>query len=167
VLLEGGRRVDTRQVPPAAKPSSVARIAVAGVAGLVGLLLILFLVVRLASETGGNVLGDETFDVNASTLAEQVARDGPILFPDLLGKGRDIYIQHLSDDRKEGWRAFRATAAGADRRCTLRWERSERLFRDPCDPSRTYPADGTGLEQYRATVEGSNKLVVDLRPTPP
>ncbi len=145
--------------------SRPAAIVMSSVLGLAALVLLLFVVVRVANQSGGNTLGDETFDVNASVLAGQVARDGPILFPDLLGKGRDIYIQHLSADRKEGWRAFRATAAGAGRACTLRWERAESLFRDPCDPARTYPADGEGLEQYRAVVEGSNKLVVDLRRT--
>ena len=173
-------RVDTRQVPPAPSVSSappgrqrpstrsgVGALLLASVVGLAALVLLLFFVVRLISESGGSTLGDSTFDVNASTLAGQVARDGPVLFPDLLGKGRDIYIQHLSDDPKQGWRAFRATAAGADRRCTLLWQRAERIFRDPCDQSRAYPADGEGLEQYRAVVEGSNKLVVDLRRTAP
>ena len=167
----GGRagRGDTRQVP-AAPPGSPARsklpaLALSGVLGLVALVLLLVFVVRLANQSGGNMLGDDTFDANAATLATQIARDGPVLFPDLLGKGRDIYIQHLSEDPKEGWLAFRATAAGAGRQCTLRWDRSERLFRDPCEPGRTYPADGSGLEQYQATVEGANKLVVDLRRT--
>jgi len=135
--------------------------------GLVALVLFLVFVIRLANETGGNALGDETFDVNASALAAQVAQNGPILFPDLLGRGRDIYVQHLSEDRTQGWRAFRATAPGAERPCTLRWEPAERLFRDPCAPDRTYPADGEGLEQYKATVEEGNKLVVDLRRTAP
>jgi len=135
--------------------------------GLVALVLFLVFVIRLANQSGGNTLGDETFDVNASTLAAQVAQNGPILFPDLLGKGRDIYVQHLSEDRTQGWRAFRATAPGAERPCTLQWERAERLFRDPCTPDRTYPPDGEGLEQYRATVEEGNKLVVDLRRTAP
>ena len=161
------RRGDTRQVPPARPGSSASSklpaLAVAGVLGLVALVLLLVFVVRLADESGGNTLGDDTFDVNASVLAAQIERDGPVLFPDLLGKGRDIYVQHLSADRKEGWLAFRATAGGTDRRCTLRWEAAEAQFRDPCDPSRTYPADGDGLEQYQASVVGSNKLVVDLR----
>lgn len=135
--------------------------------GVVALVLFLALLVKLLSDSGNTTLGDQTFDVNASVLAEQVRRDGPVLFPDLLGKGRDIYIQHLSEDRTQGWRAFRATRLGADRTCTLRWEPAQRLFRDPCDPAVTYPADGTGLEQYQATVQGRNKLVVDLRRTAP
>jgi len=147
--------------------SKATALVLSSVLGLLALVLILVFVVRLASQSGGSNLGDETFDLNASALAQQVARDGPILFPDLLGKGRDIYVQHLSEDRKEGWLAFRATAAGADRTCTLRWDRAARVFSDPCEPARTYPADGQGLEQYRATVQGANKLVVDLRRTAP
>ncbi len=146
--------------------SKGAAIALSGALGLLALVLLLVFVVRLASQDGGNTLGDETFDVNASALAAQVARDGPILFPDLLGKGRDIYIQHLSQDRREGWLAFRSTAEGVGRRCTLTWQRDERVFRDPCG-GRTYPADGQGLEQFVATVKGANKLVVDLRRTGP
>jgi hypothetical protein len=135
--------------------------------GLVALVLLLLFVVKLLSDSGASNLGDETFDANASVLAKQVARDGPILFPDLLGKGKDIFVQHVSDDVREGWRAFRATAPGADRTCTLRWDGATRTFRDPCDPTRTYPADGTGLEQYETSVQGSNKLVVNLRRTAP
>jgi len=147
--------------------SKATALVLSSVLGLLAVVLILVFVVRLASQSGGTNLGDETFDLNASALARQVARDGPVLFPDLLGKGRDIYVQHLSEDRKEGWLAFRATAAGADRTCTLRWDRAARAFADPCDPARTYPADGQGLEQYRAAVRGANKLVVDLRRTAP
>jgi len=142
--------------------SRTTALLLSAVLGLVALVLLLVFVVKLLSDSGASTLGDQTFDVNASTLADQVSRNGPILFPDLLGKGRDIYIQHLSDDRKEGWRAFRATAGG-DRTCTLRWDGAERVFHDPCDPTTTYPADGSGLEQYQASVQGSNKLVVDLR----
>ncbi len=147
--------------------SKTTALLLSSVLGLVALLLLLVFVVKLLSDSGASTLGDDTFDVNASTLAEQVARNGPILFPDLLGKGRDIYIQHLSEDRKEGWRAFRATGPGNDRSCTLRWDPAERIFRDPCSPAVTYPADGQGLEQYQASVQDSNKLVVDLRRTAP
>ena len=159
---------DTTKVPPARSSparSRAAALVLSCVLGLVALVLLLALVVKLASDTGGNALGDETFDANASALAGQVARDGPILFPDLLGKGRDIYIQHLSDDPTQGWRAFRASAPGAARSCTLRWDPAGRVFTDPCAPGRTYPADGEGLEQYSTTVQPPGKLVVDLRRT--
>lgn len=157
-------------MPPASPTSpwsSPKALLLSAVLGLLALVLFLAFLVRVLSDSGNTTLGDQTFDVNAAALAEQVKRDGPVLFPDLLGKGRDIYVQHLSDDRTQGWRAFRATRPGADRSCTLRWEPAERIFRDPCDPAVTYPADGEGLEQYKATVEARNKLVVDLRRTAP
>ena len=154
--------------PAAPSAASKARaLLLSGVLGLAALALLLFVLVKVLSDSGNTTLGDPTFDVNASALATQIQRDGPVLFPDLLGRGRDIYIQHLGDDRRAGWRAFRAARAGADRTCTLRWEPEGRVFRDPCDPAVTYPEDGAGLEQYQATVQGRNKLVVDLRRTAP
>ena len=162
--------VDTTKVPPARSSpvgSRAAAVVLSLALGLGALVLMLALVVKLASDSGGNTLGDETFDANASALADQVARNGPILFPDLLGKGKDIYVQHLSDQDTEGWRAFRATAPGAGQRCTLRWDPAGRVFTDPCDPGRTYPADGTGLEQYATSVQPPGKLVVDLKRTAP
>ncbi len=161
---------DTTKVPPAPSSPAMSRstsLVLSSVLGLVALALLLLLVVKLLSDSGATTLGDETFDANASTLADQITRNGPILFPDLLGKGKDIYVQHLSEDRKLGWRAFRATAPGADRACTLRWEAAARVFRNPCDPARTYPEDGAGLEQYVTSVQEPNKLVVDLKRTAP
>ncbi len=160
---------DTTKVPPARSAPAMSRataLVLSSVLGLVALVLLLVFVVKVASDSGGNALGDETFDANASGLADQVARNGPILFPDLLGQGKDIYIQHLSDDPAEGWRAFRATAGG-DRTCTLRWDGASRVFSDPCEPGRTYPADGAGLEQYQTTVRKPSQLVVDLKRTAP
>ena len=161
---------DTTKVRPARSSPATSRAAalvLSFAVGLLALVLLLVLVVKLASETGGNTLGDETFDANAAALADQVARNGPILFPDLLGRGKDIYIQHLSDDVTQGWRAFRATAPGADRGCTLRWDPAGRVFTDPCEPGRTYPADGAGLDQYATSVQPPGKLVVDLKRTAP
>ncbi len=162
--------VDTTDVPPARSSPATSKptaLLLSGVLGLVALVLLMVFVVKVASDSGGNTLGDETFDANATALAQQVKRNGPILFPDLLGRGKDIYIQHLSDDPAEGWRAFRATAPGASERCTLRWDGAGRVFTDPCEPGRTYPADGTGLEQYVTSVQPPSKLVVDLKRTAP
>lgn len=116
----------------------------------------------LFSEDGPR-LGDETFDVNAAFLAREVAAQGPVLFQDLAGGDRDIYVQHLGDDPKAGWLAFKATAPGAARACTLSWDRAAAVFRDlRCASGATFPADGAGLDQYGTSVQG-NKLVVDFR----
>lgn len=135
--------------------------------GLVAAVLFGAFAVNLVSRSGSGTLGNATFDVNAAFLARQVARDGPVLFQDLQGGDRDIYIQHLGADVSSGWRAFKATAPGQPRRCTLEWDQAAGIFRDTrCGSGLTFPADGAGLEQYRAVTQG-NKLTVDLRSTVP
>jgi CHASE1-domain containing sensor protein len=134
------------------------------VLGLLALVLFIVFAIRLANQSGQNKLGDQVFEANAQTISRNIDDDGPVLLQDLSGGSRDVYVQHLSDDLRKGWRAFRATAPGAERRCTLRWDGAARVFRDEaCGTGATFPADGTGLEQFAAYVEGRNKLVVDLR----
>jgi hypothetical protein len=130
--------------------------------GLIAAVLLGIFAVRLLSQRGG--LGDATFDTNAAFLAGEIAKDGPVLFQDLAGGSRDIYVQHLGDDPKTGWYALKATAPGAPRRCTLTWDRAARVFRDTrCGTGATFPEDGTGLERFQATVPAQNRLVVDFR----
>jgi hypothetical protein len=100
-----------------------------------------------------------TFKVgSAKSLAGTVARTGPLLFQDLLGGSRDIYVQHLDDDT---WTAFEAHAPGQPRTCFLRWQPQSRTFVDPCS-GLTYPADGAGLVTYPAGPDRKGALVVDL-----
>ena len=113
------------------------------------------------AEAGGGTL---LFDAgNAERAASDIARRGPLLFPDPQGRSRDIFVQHLGGT---DWVAFEARAPGAPRRCTLRWEQGARRFLDPCD-GRSYPADGAGLVTFPARVD-DDRVIVDLsRPTPP
>lgn len=105
------------------------------------------------------------FDVGpASQRAAAIARSGPLLFPDPGGGTLDIYVQHLGGS---DWVAFAARAAGAPRKCVLRWQQGDRRFVDPCD-GRFYPAEGTGLVSFPAQVNDKGRVIVDLsRPTPP
>ncbi|HEX2849337.1 MAG TPA: hypothetical protein VHN98_02235 [Acidimicrobiales bacterium] len=125
-------------------------------------------IVRLASQRPNDVnLGRRTFNVGKATrLATQISRDGPFLFKDPLtsSAGRELYLQHLGTDAKQGWVAIEAYAPGAPReiRCILEWNRTSKEFRDPCG-SVTYPADGTGLTTYPATVDSGGSVEIDLR----
>src|SRR4051794_9375155 len=84
---------------------------VAGVS-VVLLMGLAFLVARLASK--GNVtvnLGDDRFDAGeVDNIAKRIDKDGglPILYPDLVSRERNLYVQHLSSDPTEGWIAFGA-----------------------------------------------------------
>ncbi len=126
--------------------------------------LLLFAIVARVQSTGGDSQGGRSngapqFDAgNAERIAANIARDGPLLFPDPRGGSRDIRVQHLGGTE---WIAFEARAAGAPRQCTLRWEGGPRHFVDPCD-GRIYPADGTGLVTFPTRVDDDGRVLVDL-----
>jgi hypothetical protein len=128
--------------------------------GVAAGVLIFLVVLAVAGPRSTEQSAGATFKVGpAERLAPTVARDGPLLFQDLLNRSRDIYVQHLGDD---DWRAFEAHAPGAPRRCVVRWQPEDRRFLDPCD-GRTYAADGTGLASFRTEVDEDGVVVVDFR----
>ncbi|MFN2506302.1 MAG: hypothetical protein ABR540_19155 [Acidimicrobiales bacterium] len=134
---------------------------ITGLAG-VGAGILLFLVVLAATgPQSTRQAANAPFKVgSAKSLATAVARDGPLLFQDLLNRSRDIYVQHLGG---QDWRAFEAHAPGAPRRCVLQWRPASRDFLDPCDAGgRIYPADGTGLIAYPARVDSKGALTIQL-----
>jgi hypothetical protein len=131
--------------------------AVAGV--IAGVLLFAGVIALTGSGKAKSHLGSDRFVVGrARTLAHTVDRLGPLLFQDLVGGEHDIYVQHVDGQ----WHAFAAHAAGAPRRCQIKWRRTTNDFVDPCS-QRTYPADGSGLTPYLAVTDAKGKLVVDLR----
>jgi hypothetical protein len=162
--------------PPGGRPPARRRkaggttfvtLAALSVVAAVGLLLV---VLQLAKNPSvKNQLGVAVFEAGrAKDLLGEIqprggGRAGPILLQDPLGHGRDIYIQHEGGDPLAGWLAFEAHAPGAARRCVLQWVQAQNLFRDACDGT-TFPADGTGLTHYPATVSKSTTRVsIDLR----
>jgi len=135
-----------------------------GVSGVLMAGLIGVFVLWLSSTGGVEVqLGDDEFeDLHTEDMAEEIAADGPILFSDVGGGSRDIYVNHLSEDVHEGWVAFAARQPGADRTCFLEWRADQELFVDPCDGTEI-PADGGDLPHYGTYVEDDGeRLVVDL-----
>jgi hypothetical protein len=142
-------------------------LALGGVALALGLAVGLF-VFAIPSITSHNqtVLQAGAAPINAGSAksrAADVARSGPILYPDQSGGTRDIFLQHLGTDRNKGWLAFDARKAGASRQCTLIWSQVARHFTDPCTKA-TVAADGAGLVQYRVVVDRDGDVVVDLNP---
>ncbi|MBV9253340.1 MAG: hypothetical protein JO054_03830, partial [Actinobacteria bacterium] len=97
----------------------------------------------------------------ADRFAPEIKKAGPLLFQDLLGKSRDIFVQHTGTDAKAGWSAFLAHPEGEARTCQLVWRQKTHDFRDPCS-RQVYPADGAGLPHYKVTVADNGDLTVDL-----
>lgn len=109
-------------------------------------------------------LGDDVFDAgDAEDLAESIAEENhPVIFSDVAGGTRDIIVQHLGDQLKQGWYAFDARPPGTSRDCSLEWQPEEQHFIVPCSDE-VYPADGAGLPQYPVIVTDDGDVEVDLR----
>ncbi len=108
-------------------------------------------------------LGDDRFEAGqVESIAKAIdGGDGlPLLYQDLVGRDRHIYVQHLSDDPDEGWVAFGAFDPD-DPSCRVDIDRGTKLLVNACDPEETFPPDGTGLRYYPTSVEGGD-LYVDL-----
>lgn len=123
-----------------------------------------WLTVRYASSRPDEVnLGSPVFKAGrADRLARRIATGGPFLFKDPLNRGREIYLQHLGPDPKQGWLGVAGYAAKPRLECLLRWEAPAARFADPCT-GRNYPPDGEGLRTYPAKVNADGVVVVDLR----
>lgn len=148
---------------PVAKSQNTGRTAVlVGVAGVIAGVGLVALITVVAGRGDVDVrLGDERFEVgSAESQAEAVDDGGPLIYSDVAGGDRDIYLQHLGDDPEDGWLAFAASPPDKARDCFLRWQADDEMFTD-CDGDE-YPADGEGLPQYPVQVSDDGGLSVDL-----
>ena len=84
----------------------------------------------------------------------------PLLYQDLVGNDRHLFVQHLGDDPDEGWVAFGAFDPD-DPSCVVLIDREEEILVNECDESVTYPLDGEGLRQYPVSVE-DGEIFVDV-----
>ncbi len=136
---------------------------VAGV-GVVVALGLAFLVAQAASRGDVDIkLGDARFDAGQiESIAARIDKDGglPVLYPDLVGRGRNLYVQHLDPDPRLGWVAFGAFDPD-DPSCAVELDRETKVLVNACDESVTYPLAGNGLRYYPTQVEG-NRLFVDI-----
>lgn len=110
-------------------------------------------------------LGDDEFNAGFTEVLARTIDDGdgqPLIFNDVSGGDRDIYIQHVGEADDEGWSAFETRIPGEDE-CFAEWDIDAAEFRSTCDDAVTFPADGEGLTQYPVEVTTDGRLVIDLR----
>jgi hypothetical protein len=111
-------------------------------------------------------LGDDRFDAGkVENIAKAIDKGHglPILYQDLVGRDRNLYVHHQGADPTKGWTAFGAFDPDKPS-CTIGIDRQKEVLVDACDKTRTYPKDGTGLRHYPTVVE-SDRLYVDLNET--
>ena len=140
-----------------------------------------FLMLRLADSGGVDVrLGDAEFRAgSAESLSDDIAEDGPVLFPDPNpNSNRDIFVQHLGEDPNRGWLVFETRWPGSPSSCSLIWEAASRQFVPPdseeCEGLPRAEEDGTAtmmeaadaaftrLPQHRIAVRPGGQLIVTL-----
>ncbi len=108
-------------------------------------------------------LGDDRFELGRAEDIVDTLDEGdglPLLFQDLVGRERHIYVQHTGEDPDEGWVAFGAFDPD-DPSCAVEIDREARTLVNACDRSVTYELDGEGLRFYPTTVE-DGAVVVDI-----
>ena len=133
-------------------------------ASAVVILLVVTLLVAQAANRGDVELriGDDRFDAGKVESMAGTIDDGdgiPILYPDLLGKGRSVFVQHTGADPEKGWVAFGACVPD-DADCEIEIEQPERDRLVDCE-GREQPLDGTDLRTYPTSVE-DGRLLVDI-----
>ena len=72
----------------------------------------------------------------AERLARLITKDGPLLFPSLVGDAgrKPIGIGHVGDDPLKGWRVYSLVPPGASPDCILALDQSTRELTAPCAP---------------------------------
>ena len=150
--------------------SPVAR-AVAPIVGGILFFAALFGVTWLMAEFATNraevqvQTGDRTFVVgNVEDIAEAVATEGPILYPDLrdaTGK-RSIVIEHNGNDPAKGWQVYYAYPADRDESCLVTQIAKTHTFTD-CDGRTLSVEQLMPPMDVRPIVENKTTLLIDLR----
>ena len=128
-------------------------------------LLVGWLVLQLASSGQADIrLGEDEFNAGYTEVLARAIDDGdgqPLVFNDVSGGDRDIYVQHVGGDEATGWYAFETRVPGTDD-CFAEWDVAAAEFVSTCDDGVTFPADGTGLTAYPTRVNEDGRVIVDL-----
>lgn len=121
--------------------------------------LVMAFVISLSHNPSAQVhLGDQVFEIgDAAGVGHAIERDGPLLFKDPLGRGRDLVITRAAG-------AFEAFEARTAPGCAIGLVRPAGTLRD----CHGVPVRATArLRHYRTRVS-KGRLTVDLRaPLPP
>jgi hypothetical protein len=112
-----------------------------------------------------SVIANKVFEVGkVDTIAESVATDGPLLFPDLKSPDgvRSIVLDHAGSDPATGWQLYYGYPADRDATCLVTHEKGARTFTD-CEDRTLTPQQLTAPENVRPIVENRTTLYIDLR----
>ena len=153
--------------------SPVARAVVPVLGGLAvlaavfGLLWIIAAVVSRNADQKDARIGADVFEVGrVDRLADSIDRDGPILFPNLIGPAgeRPVGLVHVGPTDFEGWRVFSLLPAGNAADCLIRIDRETKQLED-CTGRPFDAADLPDAERVEVLIAADGTLTLDLQPT--
>ena len=99
-----------------------------------------------------------------SDIAESIAENGPILYPDLrdVNGKRSIVIEHNGNDPLKGWQVYYAYPADKSAECLVAQIKKSHTFTD-CD-GRTLQVDQLQKpSDVTPIVEGQTTLLIDMQ----
>jgi hypothetical protein len=136
-----------------------------GLAVIVVIGLALWGVAAIASGHADKVkLGAPTFPVGrVDHLADTVAKNGPLLFPGLVGPAgkRPVGLDHTATDDAAGWRAFSLIPRGADPTCLVTQPKRDAQLVD-CHGQAVKTSDLPDAAGVTVTITAKGVLVLDL-----
>ena len=162
---------------PVGKPTNGRELRALAIAlgGVVMAVVVGWLMLRVSRSSDVKVrLGDEVFDAGQiGRISKELADRGPVLYSDVSGGDRDIYLNHLGAVAEEGWVAFAARPDDVVRPCTLFWiaeldrfelfEMNTKLRAGQIPERRCgdkqYAADGVGLVTYPVTIRAGHMYI--------
>jgi len=113
----------------------------------------------------GNVVSNKVFEVGpVVALAKSVAKDGPLLLPDLKSPNgvRSLVLNHTGDDPSINWQVFYGYPADRDATCLVTHVQGTKTFTDCAQ--RKLTVDQLALPpDVRPIVENKKTLYIDLR----
>lgn len=115
--------------------------------------------------TPSSSVANKVFEVGkVDSMAKAVAKDGPLLFPDLKSPDgvRSIVLDHTGPDAAKGWRVYYGYPADLGPTCLVTHVQGSRTFTD-CN-QRTVEIDQLQKPaNVRPIVENKKTLYIDLR----
>jgi hypothetical protein len=149
----------TRAVVPVAAGLAV-------IAALFGLLWLIAVVVTRSADEQNRRVGADVFEVGrVDRLADSVAKDGPMLFPNLAGPAgkRPVGLTHTGPTDFEGWRVFSLRPTGNAADCLVALDRGTKELQD-CNGRVYQVADLPPAERVEIVIDRDGTLTLDLQP---
>jgi hypothetical protein len=115
--------------------------------------------------TPTSTVANKVFEVGkVESMAKAVAKDGPLLFPDLKSPDgvRSIVLDHTGPDAAKGWRVYYGYPEDLDARCLVTHVQGTKTFRD-CNDRIVQIDQLAKPTNVRPIVENRRTLYIDLR----